>query len=184
MHRTLLIVLTVVLLAGAPAAQTIGDPRNTMAVVGGGGQTWDDEGSLGSGLVGGVRIERRLFGNTRAELAADLLTHDRDAGYFKANGRTTLLTLSLAQRFSRGAVQPYVMGGFLLASHSGSVTFDTFHSTRRSHDTGLAFGGGVAVRLRKRLEIGPEIRFLTIAPEMDIDPALAYWIGLRLAARF
>ena len=127
----------------------------------------------------------RLFGNTRAEVALDFLGHDRSGGFFQANGHTLLTSASVTQRFGTGSVQPYLLGGLTIARHSGTTTFDTDIPRRHtSTDMGYHFGGGVAVRLRQRFEIGPEARFYIIQASSDSDPAWANWIGVRFGARF
>jgi hypothetical protein len=179
-----LLIVIALLLAGPAVAQTVDPPLAASATLGW-GQTWDDEGSLGSGIGTGVRLEGRLFGNTRAEVGVDLLLHDRDAGYFQANGRTAFFTAALIQRFGRAAVQPYLLAGGLIAWHRGDVSFsDQVLRPRRSTDTGLVFGGGMAIRFKQRFEAGPELRLITIAPDNDIDPAWAYLASIRIGYRF
>lgn len=151
----------------------------------GGGRTWDDEGSLGAGSSAGVALERRLVSGTSVQLAFDALWHDRGGGFFRASGRTTLVAATLVQRFGRGAVQPYVVGGVLLARHVGHVQLDDGpRQPRRSVDGGLTFGGGLAIRLTSRVDVGPDVRVYTLAPANDVDPALAWAIVARVGYRF
>jgi opacity protein-like surface antigen len=133
--------------------------------------------------VGG-RLEWRLFGTTGVELSADWLKHDRDGQFFEANGHTTLLGVSLLHRFGERVAQPYVLGGLSLASHSGSTRFDDLRTERDSTDIGYHFGGGLAIRVSDRVEVGPEARFYMIQPENDSDPAFANWFGGRVGIRF
>jgi hypothetical protein len=79
--------LLVWLLFAGPAAAQAPESRVTFGAVAGAGQTWQDESSLGGGLLAGARIERRLFGNTRAELAGDLLTTGEGAVSRRTAGR-------------------------------------------------------------------------------------------------
>ena len=160
-------------------------PSHAVSALAGVGRTWDDEGSLGTGVALGGRFERRLFGNTRIEAGVDRLTHDRDSGFFQASGRTTFVSAVVVQRFGHRAVKPYVLGGLTLARHTGEVTFgDSRPQPRRSLDHGLTFGGGLAVLVGGSVEIGPDVRLFSLAPDDDIDPALAWLAGVRVGYRF
>ena len=182
--RRVLWSVVILFTAAAPAWAQPAAPRGSVAGLAGAGRTWDDEGSLGAGTVLGGRAEWRLFGNTGLEASLDTLSHDRRGGFFEAEGRTIFAGASLVPRFGRAAVQPYVLGGVHLASHSGSTRFDDLRVERDSTDFGYHFGGGVAIRFARRLEAGPEARFYMIQPESDSDPAMVYWVGVRFGVRF
>jgi hypothetical protein len=160
------------------------EPRGSVGGIVGGGRTWDDEGSLGTGVAAGGRVDWRIFGNTSVEGSVDSLSHDRSGGFFEAEGRTVFIGISLVQRFGSSAARPYILGGYHLAQHDGSTTFDDMRTERESTSHGFHFGGGVAIALGRRFEIGPEARFYMIQPDSGSDPALAYWIGGRLGIRF
>lgn len=160
------------------------ESRGSVAAVFGAGRTWDDESSLGTGPVGGGRVDWRMFGETRIEASVDLMSHDRSGGFFEAEGRSTFIGASLVQRFGSARVQPYILGGLHLVQHTGSTTFGDMRAERDSTDYGYHFGGGFAIRIGERFEAGPEARFYMIQPENDVDPALAYWIGARVGIRF
>jgi hypothetical protein len=180
-----IVMLSAVVIFPARVQAQPSDTPFAVSVLGGGGRTWDDEGSLGSGVAVGGRVEWRLIGNTRLEAGVDLLTHDRGSGFFQANGRTVLLTAAVVQRFGRGAAQPYVLAGGTLARHTGDVTFSGgAPQPRSSVDPGLVFGGGLVVRVKARFEVGPEFRVFTLAPEDDVDPAFAWLAGVRVGYRF
>jgi hypothetical protein len=167
------------------AQSSAATPAGTLAGTIGGGRTWDDEGQIGGGALVGLRAGRRLFGRTFAEVAVDYLRHDR-TGRFSAEGYTVVLAGSLIQRFGRGNAQPYVLGSLTLARHRGTFGFpeDGLESSTTSTDGGFAFGGGVAVRVGRRFEVGPEARFLTMSSDDDASPAFAHWLGGRFAVRF
>jgi Outer membrane protein beta-barrel domain len=167
--------------AGADA-QTL-EKRGAVGVVVGGGRTWDDEGGLGAGRLVGGRIDWRLFGSTHVEVSFDSLRHLRTGGFFEAEGRTFFVGGSLVKRFGAAAVQPYVLGGYHLARHAGSTTFDGMPRNEDSTGHGYHVGGGIAVRFRERFDLGPEVRFYMIQPKDDSDPAMAYWIGARFGFR-
>jgi hypothetical protein len=182
--RTLVLVIaSLVTLAGAVFAQTP-ETRGSAAAIVGGGRTWDDESRIGSGLAAGGRVDWRLFGNTRAEAAFDFLRHER-TGVFESKGHTLLTSASLVQRFGSGSAQPYLLGGLTVASHSGTNRFgDGPTIPHSSLDFGYHFGGGLAVRVGQRFEIGPEARFYIVQASSDSDPAWANWVGVRFGARF
>lgn len=183
--RPALSVTVIALLLASPASAQAPDSRVTASAFVGASQTWDDEGSLGKGVAGGARVDARLFGNTRAEAGLDLALHDRSGGFFEANGRTVLFSAALVQRFGRRTVQPYLLAGWLVAHHRGEVVFSGGPpQPRRSTDTGLVLGAGMAIRFKDRFELGPELRLIAIAPEDDIDPARAYLAGVRFGYRF
>ena len=176
-------VLVLVCLAAEAGAQ-VSESRGTIGGIVGMERTWDDEGSLGSGPAVGGRIDWRIFKNTSIEASIDSLSHDRSGGFFEAEGRTTFSGVSLVQRFGSEALRPYALGGVHLASHSGSTTFGGIRTERDSTNFGYHFGGGIAFSAGERLELGPEARFYLIDPENDSDPALAYWIGVRVGVKF
>jgi hypothetical protein len=163
-------------------AQTA-ESRGSAAAIVGGGRTWDDEGQIGSGLAAGGRVDWRLIGNTRAEAAIEVLAHDRN-DVFQAHGHTALASASIVQRFGRRAAQPYVLGGLTIAHHSGTTRFNDLAVVHTSTDSGYHFGGGLAVRVGQRFEIGPEARFYIINISNDSDPAWANWFGVRFGVRF
>ena len=86
----------------------------------GGGQTWDDEGSIGNGPGAGGRVEWRLVGRTSVEGSFDVLRHDRSGGAFGAQGTSRILGVSLIQRFGSLGVPvaltaaAFVIGLFVL----------------------------------------------------------------------
>ena len=171
--------------ASAWAQPAGADFKSTAGGVVGGGQTWDDESQIGTGFLIGVRANRRLFGNTFAEVSLDDLQHER-TGRFSADGRTILVTGAIVQRFGHAAAQPYALGGIALARHSGTSGFPELgiQSSTDSTNAGVMFGGGVAVRAGSRFEVGPEARFLILDPQSGSAPAFATWFGVRFAIRF
>lgn len=181
MRTSILVLLALIGAAATASAQTV-EPRGSASAVFGGGRTWDDEGSLGAGVVASGRAGRRISGRTTLEGSVDLLTHDRSGGFFEAEGTSALLSASLIRRFGQ-TVQPYVLGGYSLVFHRGAVTFDGLRQDRDSTGHGFHVGGGIAVRAG-RFEAGPEARLYMIQPDDDLDPAAAYWIGARFGVRF
>lgn len=179
--RISILLVAVGLLCASPARAQPPAPAVLLSAEVGGGRTWDDEGNLGNGVALGVRVDRRLIGQTRAEIGVDLLTHDRGPGSFQAHGRTALVTAALVQRFSQGPVRPYVLGGLALAWHTGHVRLaDGPRQPRSSIDPAWVVGAGASMRLSDRVEIGPEARLFVMRIENDVNPALAFTLGVRL----
>jgi hypothetical protein len=172
------------LAAASQAAAQDGGRRATASAVAGGGRTWDDESSLGTGTVVGGRAEWALFDHASLEGSVEALRHDRTGGFFQAEGTSAIVSVSLLHRFGRGAARPYVLEGLSLVRHSGTTRFDGLLREQRSTDGGFHVGGGLAVRLGDRFEIGPEARFYFLRTSGGSDPSLAYWIGGRFGIRF
>ena len=184
--RTSWIAAFALLLTAGPAfAQGSSDFSSTASGVISIGKTYDDEGQIGSGPLFGARIDRRLFGNTFVEASLDNLGHGR-SDRFEGNGHTTLVAASLIQRFGQTPAQPYVLGGVALAHHTGTAGFPELGivSQTSSTDPGFLFGGGIAIPIARRLEIGPEGRFYALRADEGSSPAFAYWFGVRVGVRF
>ena len=167
----------------ATASAQPADPRSTVSAVGGFGKTFDDEGSLGSGWLVGGAIDRVVFGRTRAEVSFEVLTHDRDSGYFQSRGRTMIAGLSLVRRFGSGGGQPYLFAGLTAGHHSGTNVFDGSPVHRSNADAGIRFGAGVAIRAGQRLEVSPEFRINGFFIDNDADPATLFSFGIRFGWR-
>ena len=179
--RTTLLLLFVTFTATAVHAQT--ESKSSVSVVVGGGQTWDDEGSLGRGWLAGAAIDRALVGQLRAELSVEVLTHGRSEGYLQADGHTVIAGASLLQRFGRARARPYIFGGATGGHHSGSRTFVDVHSEESSTDFGWRAGAGVAIGAGSKYEISPELRMNGFFTDSDSHPATLLSIGVRLAIR-
>lgn len=180
--RPLLAALTVVLFASSAHAQTL-ESRASFSAIGGSARTYDDESSLGGGWLIGGAYDRVLFGTTRVEVSAELLTHNRDSGYFQSTGNTAIAGASLLHRFGRGNAQPYVFGGLTIGHHSATNTLVTDSAAVSSTNPGTRFGFGVAVRAGERLEISPEVRMNTFFTDTDSDPWTLLSFGVRIGFR-
>lgn len=186
MRAAAMCVVGVLFGCGGAWAQPPSRPADAVvSAVVGTGKTWDDEGQIGAGPLVGARFERRLLGNTFAEVGIDSLRHER-SGRFAAAGRTLLASVTVLQRFGHARAQPYVLGGMALASHKGTFGFpeDNLISNTSSTDFAFAVGGGIAVRASGRFELGPELRLLLMASDTDSAPAFAQWIGVKCGVRF
>jgi len=182
MRAAMIIFLSLV--AATPSAFAQSDPpRGRISGIIGTGKTWDDEGSLGTGVVAGGRVEWRLFGNTGIEGAFEGLTHDRSGGFFESEGASAMLSVSLLHRFGPDKYQTYILEGVDLIHHSGTTRFNNLAFDRESTDGGFHLGVGFAVRVGERVEIGPEGRFYVLRAENGSDPAWANWIGMRVGWR-
>ena len=106
-------------LARAASAQTA-PPASRWSFGGtvGAGQTWDDESSLGTGVLAGGYADLRLLRLTDLELSADYLRHKRGTGFFQAEGHMTIVGASLVQRFGGDTIKGFVLGGGVITAHS------------------------------------------------------------------
>ena len=174
-----------ILTTATASAQTSSPWWLAVGATGGFGQTWDDEGSIGKGWLGGGYADLRLFAHTDAEFSADVLTHDRSSGHFQARGHTTFVSAAIRQRFGTERTYAYVLGGVTLGAHSGTAGFPEEHLVSDSSGThgGFIFGGGVNFRLAERLELGPVIRIAMLGADVDSDPASAIMTGVRIGLR-
>jgi hypothetical protein len=180
--RIILLSILIACAAGTARAQSP-ESKSSLSAVVGGGQTWDDEGSLGRGLLAGAAIDRALAGGLRAELSVELLTHDRSEGFLQAEGHTVILGASVLQRFGRGHAQPYLLGGVTTGWHSGSRTFVDRRSDESSSDVGWRAGLGLAIRAGSAFEISPEVRMNGFFIDSDSHPAMLLSAGVRFAMR-
>lgn len=146
------------------------------------GQTWDDEGSIGTGALAGGYADWRLGGHTDLELSVDFLRHKRAGGHFQAEGHTTFLGASVVRRFGGRAASGYVLGGVTLGAHSGTAGFPEVNLITDTTGThrGFLFGGGMAFRAGPRIEIGPVVRIVLLSVDNDSAPASAAMAGFRV----
>jgi hypothetical protein len=179
--------LLAVMLCGAalPASGQTTVPATGISGVVGAGTTWDDEGKIGTGALVGAHVDRRLGGNTYVDVGLDWLRHERH-DRFTAEGDSLITTASLLQRFGHQRAQPYVLGGVALIHHDGTFEFPEDGRLADTSNTGpgFVFGGGLAVRVREGVEIGPEARFLIARADADAAPAYAQSIGVRCRVGF
>ncbi len=182
--RSLMVVLGI-LLAAAPESAAQGDvPRGMVAATAGGGRTWDDESSLGTGIVVGGRVEWALFEHASLEGSIDVLRHERTGGFFESVGTSAILSASLLHRFGGGSVRPYVLEGLSLVRHSGrrrsrgsaaNGARPTGASTSAPGSPSVSAGGSRSGRRRASI---------SSKASSGSDPSLAYWIGGRFGVRF
>lgn len=179
---TFITACAVVLGASTASAQS---PRFSFGGTGGFGQTWDDEGSIGKGWLVGGYADIRLFSHTDLDLSIDYLTHDRDAGYFQAEGHTTFVSAALRQRFGGDRTNGYLLGGLTIGAHDGTAGFPAYDEVNHYSGThpGLIFGGGVNIGIGERLEIGPVVRITLMGADSDSDPASVIMTGVRIGWR-
>ena len=177
------LLLVILLITPAIAQAQTHESLTTISGIGGFAKTLDDEGSLGRGWLAGASLERVIFGSTRAELSFEVMTHDRDTGFFLSNGKTWVGGVSLVHRFASGQAQPYLLGGFALGHHSGTNIFNGDAVPVSSTNGGFRIGAGVAFRAGSRLEISPEFRFNGFFIDDDSDPATLPSFGVRVGWR-
>ena len=162
------------------AAQTV-DPKWTFGATGGGGRTWDDEGSIGSGWLAGGYADWLLSKHVDLEFAGDLLANKRTDA-FEADGKTTYLSAQVIRRFGGRQANAFLMGGGTVAIHNGSTQFSdgSFHSDHSSTNPGWIFGGGMSFRTSNDIEIAPIVRMTLMHIGDDSDPWSAFTVGIRV----
>ena len=176
----------IALTAGSVAAQSGAPSRVSLGATGGFGQTWDDEGSIGSGWLAGAYADVRILTHTDAEFSVDWLRHDRSTGAFQAEGHTTFVSAALRQRFGGDRANGYALGGVALGAHKGTAGFpgvENLINHNSSTHGGFLFGGGLSFRVGERMELGPVIRIAVLGANVDSDPASAIMAGVRIGIR-
>src|SRR5690242_10733769 len=111
------IVLPAVLLLSVPAiarAQTADVRRLDTSIGFGYANTWDDEGSIGTGSSASADATYHLTPRVGIGVAVERVSHSRDAGAgaLTFDGRSLLASARAQFRFGSGAVQPIVQAGF------------------------------------------------------------------------
>ncbi len=171
-------------LAGSASAQTT-QPTSRWSLGGtvGAGQTWNDESSLGTGVLAGGYADLRLLGLTDLELSADYLRHVRSTGFFQSQGHMTTLGASLVQRFGGDTIKGFVLVGGVIGVHYGTTTFEGNVADRDGTHPGFMFGGGATFRATPRVEVGPLVRmvFLTVDDETSAKATATF--GFRVGWR-
>ena len=177
--------VSIALTSGSAAAQSGAPSRLSLGATGGFGQTWDDEGSIGTGWLAGACGDVRLLSHTDAEFSVDWLRHDRSTGAFQAEGHTTFVSAALRQRFGGDRANGYVLGGVTLGAHTGTAGFPAENLINHNSSThgGFMFGGGLSFRVGERMELGPVIRIAVLGANVDSDPASAIMAGFRIGLR-
>ena len=146
------------LIAAAPAFCQDFLRREVFGAVGV-GKTYDDEGSLGSGLnvAGGFgyRVSRRI--GVEAEVNAFRTRREFSAPFepFRANGVHAMGSGLLY--LNRGRSQAYLLlGGGLLHSHLGGGFAGV--SNRAANGFAVNLGGGIKIRVSSHFSLRPELR--------------------------
>lgn len=144
------------------------------------GSTWDDEGSIGSGVSAGGSVEWRFHPRLSAAVRLERLGHERHVAQdlMVFEGRTLFATGEIKYRFRSAGVTPYVLGGYGASLYSGTLTdrLGPAMTRTRSSRSGVAVGGGgVEVPIGERVVLMPELRLLMCQPNDDFAP----WAAIR-----
>ena len=153
------------------------------------GKTWDDEGSIGSGLSAGGSVEWRFHPRLSAAFRVERLGHERHTSgdFLVFTGRTIFATGEIKYRFTSAGVAPYVAGGYGAVVYSGTLTsnFGPPGTIRRSSQSGtFVGGGGIEIPLGTRFVIAPEVRLFMCQPKDDFAPWAAIRGGVSAGWRF
>ena len=171
--------------AGLLLAQTPGSIRATpddhrlLLTAGvGHGKTWDDEGSIGSGVLLGAGLEWELNGHWSIGGRIERLAHHRQTGgHLAFDGTTLFATAEVRYRMGRADVRPYLVTGYGLAHFQGRLSNRAAPETRDRQSTSgtVVGGGGVEITLGRRLLLVPEVRMQICQPSADF----ATWLAIR-----
>ena len=174
------------LLPGPEAsAHEIERSRWTFGATAGGGRTWDDEGSIGSGWLAGGYADRRISAYADVEIAIDVLRHRRNTGPFgfQAEGHTTYLSAAVVRRFGTPSANFFLLGGGTIGIHSGTAGLGDSPSPPNETDSrnvGVIFGGGASFRASGNIEIAPLVRMTLMRASDDSDPFSSIMVGVRV----
>ncbi|MEO8598119.1 MAG: outer membrane beta-barrel protein [Candidatus Solibacter sp.] len=174
MTRSFVRVFTVgvILLAAVASAKAADFLRNEIFGAAGIGKTYDDEGSLGSGLNGGcgygyrfsrwlgVQAEVNAF-RTKREFSPQFIPFQASGGHLMGSA---LLYLT------RGSAQVYLIGGAGVLHTSVSSDFAGATSNPSANGFAINFGGGVKAFVTPRVSIRPEVRVFAGNSHGAIEP--------------
>jgi hypothetical protein len=181
------ILTTLLSLPSQSSAQSSERPSWTFGVTAGGGQTWDDEGSIGKGWLVGAYVDRRISRHVDIEFSADLLRHERNTGpfSFQAEGHTTYLSAALLRRFGPPGGNFFLLGGGTVGIHkgkAGSGDMPELNDTD-SANVGFIFGAGASFLATANIEIVPIVRMTWMEASADSDPFSSIMAGVRVGLR-
>ena len=173
------------LLAQAPPPS---DTSLSAGVVAGRGQTWDDEGSVGSGTEVGAIIDYRFRPRWAITGSVERLAHHRDVGAFVFSGRSIVASAGIQYHFTGSGVSPYVGGGFGGVFYEGRFVdrFTTPETSRDRTSTSTAFYGnaGVEIPIGTRVAISPDVRLTFCQAQDDFAPWSMTRFGVKALLRF
>ena len=161
--RVIFIVAIGPLLAGIASAQPANFLRKEVFGVAGVGATYDDEGSLGSGINGGGGFGYRL--SSRFGLQAEINAFRTKRVFsppfapFEASGVHVMGSALLY--LTRGRAQLYLIGGAGLLHSALDRDFAGVNRNDSSNGFALGVGGGLRVFVTPRFSLRPELRIFT-----------------------
>ena len=132
----------------------------------GGGKTWDDEGSIGSGLSAGGGVEWRFRPKWSVGADVERVGHERDTPGLEWSGHTVFASANVAYHFAATGVSPFVGGGFGGAFHDGEVIDRLMQpgspAPVRTFSSSSTMGYGMAgvdIPIGTRLVVSPDFRW-------------------------
>jgi hypothetical protein len=166
------------------SAQSAERPSWTIGATAGGGQTWDDEGSIGKGWLLGGYAARRISRHVDMEFSVDLLRHERNTGpfSFQAEGHTTYLNAALVRRFGPPRSNFFLLGGGTVGIHNGKAGSGDMPALNDADSTnvGFIFGAGGSFLTTANIEIAPLVRMTWMEVSDDSDPFSSIMAGVRV----
>ena len=168
--RTIAAVMAIWALAGIVNAwaQRFPGPtgfNSTVGGIAGGGKTWDDESQIGTGFLAGFRADRRLFHNTFAEISIWTISSTSGPDASAPTGGPSSSPDRSCSALVVAPHSPTCWVAWRWRDTAGRSDFRELNlvSSTKGTSAGVAFGGGVAVRVGTRFEVGPEARFLILS---------------------
>lgn len=126
------------------------------------GKTYDDEGSLGSGLNAGGGIGYRFHRKFGAEIELAAHRHRREFSsgvVFEGNGFNAALSGLYYFGRATGRAQPYLIGGFGVMHERNTSSFPGESAFDFSGTGGAVnLGAGAKIFVRERFSLRPEFR--------------------------
>jgi opacity protein-like surface antigen len=152
----------------ALAAVAAGQTRypNEIHAHAGGGWTYDDEGSIGTGVSVAGNLTRRLTSKVAVEGDVNYFRHKRELSFAVWKGTGVFATGNLLYHFTRSRVQPYVLAGI------GLMVYNPDFAAESDNSTGWAWGFGFGIKgfITDRVSVRPEWRVYLGHPERNNGP--------------
>ena len=152
------------------------------------GQTWDDEGGIGTGTSAGGGVEWRFRPHWSVGAEVERLGHRRDTPALVFSGRTVFASANVVYHVAARGVSPYAGGGFGGAFYTGTLV-DRFslpsRTIPRSSTPTMGYGtAGVEIPIGDRFAVSPEARITLCRPQDDVGPWSTVRFGVKAALRF
>ena len=153
----LLFLIAAVLFTGEIAAAQEG--RTEVFAGAGWGRTWDDEGTIGTGLNVNAGVGFNVIPRVALELEVMTAKNKREPGAgsgFHAEGRTTTVGPNVLFHFATGRIKPFVLAGIHFFHHDGFAGFAPDRPEAKESHWAFRVGAGMKAFVSDRWFIRPE----------------------------